>query len=829
MRDTSHRRAWAMPLAIFAFLALSLSGGGALHLRAFRRDLRAQVERELSTIADIKVEQLVAWREQRLREWDDLDEDPFLGRAIAAVARGTSTATADELRATLWAIARRQGATAVELVGADGRTLLSAPGASAPGAEDLELLARARPRGLTVFSGSERASPRLTLVSPFRRAAGAGLVVHFDAERSLTPIVMVWPRPGSSAEPALVRREGDRIVTITRLRYSPGRVEMDPASEPPGPRAVRGETGVVETHDYRGAEVIAALRHVPGSDWYLSNKVDRAEMFAPARLRAEQLAGGVAVILLLSGALLLAWWQALRAEERRRAQTAAQESEKLRLRALLDQVNDIVVVVAEDGAILEANDRALQAYGYAREELVGRPAAALQARPDDWEPDFARACREGAIRFETRHRRKDGSTFPVEFSSRVFAAGGARILLGVGRDMSERQAAEVERLRLQAQLTFADRLASIGTLAAGVAHEINNPLSYLLTNLEYLERQLPPRGPGLEADLATTRDVLDEARDGARRIGEIVRSLRTFSRREREEHGRADLREAAQAAVRMAQAQARPRARLVSELGETPPVTGSEHELAQVVLNLVINAIQAVPEGRPSENEIRVATRTLPDGRVELTVSDTGIGIPSHHLEHVFDPFFTTKPVGEGSGLGLAICHGLVEAMGGTIGVQSAVGRGTTFTVTLAARAEERPAVPAAAAPGATGRRGRLLVVDDEPFVCRSVQRTLEEDHEVVALSDPREALARIQGGERFDLVLLDLVMPGISGMECYEALRQADPALAGRVLFLTGGAFTPNARRFLEENPGRWMEKPFDTGALRRKVAELLEAAPAA
>jgi signal transduction histidine kinase/CheY-like chemotaxis protein len=392
--------------------------------------------------------------------------------------------------------------------------------------------------------------------------------------------------------------------------------------------------------------------------------------------------------------------------------------------------------------------------------------------------------------------------------------------VAVHRDIGDRIRAEAEQRRLQRELVFADRLASIGTLAAGVAHEINNPLSFLLANLEYVRRG--PAAPGADGEDGGPAEALREASEGARRIAEIVRGLRAFGRRDANTSpGPVDVRKAVQAAVSMAQAQARPRARLAVDLADTASVFGREHEVAQVVLNLLINAIQAIPEGRPAENEVRVTTAAR-DGHVELAVRDTGVGIAREHLGRIFDPFFTTKEIGEGSGLGLSICHGIVHGMGGAIAVESDVGKGTLFTV----RFPSAPAVQAQLAlrMSPPRRRGRIFVVDDEELVCAAVRRSLEPDHEVVTACDPRAATDRLAAGEAFDLVLCDLVMPRMSGMECFEELSRRRPEIARRMVFLTGGAFTPRARQFMLDHRPRCLEKPFEPEELRARIADALE-----
>ncbi len=251
----------------------------------------------------------------------------------------------------------------------------------------------------------------------------------------------------------------------------------------------------------------------------------------------------------------------------------------------------------------------------------------------------------------------------------------------------EREVADQERRQaLEARVAFSERLASLGTLAAGIAHEINNPLSYVISNLEYAHCALTRPDHG-DAEPEALASALVESRHGARRIAEIVRTLRTFSRRDRGDGTAAplDLREAVRAATLMASHQIRGRAALDLDLRDVPPVAAPESELAQIVVNLLLNAVQAMParEADPARaHRIRVVTRTQGQSAV-LEVADNGAGIPPETMARIFDPFVTTKPAGEGTGLGLWVCHGIVERLGGRIDVESTVGVGSTFRVRL--------------------------------------------------------------------------------------------------------------------------------------------------
>jgi CheY-like chemotaxis protein len=207
---------------------------------------------------------------------------------------------------------------------------------------------------------------------------------------------------------------------------------------------------------------------------------------------------------------------------------------------------------------------------------------------------------------------------------------------------------------------------------------------------------------------------------------------------------------------------------------------------------------------------------------VVTEVHDSGSGIPQENLSRIFDAFFTTKPVGVGTGLGLSICHRIISGLGGTLEVASEVGKGSVFRVVLPpAKAACLPARQVSVPVPVRSRRGRVLVVDDEPMIATAIGRTLAFDHEVVVSADAADALERILGGERFDVVLCDLMMPQMTGMDLHSALSTHAPDQAERMVFLSGGAFTAAARAFLDEVPNQRLEKPFDTRQLSALVNE--------
>ncbi len=503
--------------------------------------------------------------------------------------------------------------------------------------------------------------------------------------------------------------------------------------------------------------------------------------------------------------------------------------DELRRQALLfENLNDAVVLIDLSGLVLDWNTSAERLFGYSKAEAQGRSYRDLLRIED---PEAAPAPLHSALkRYGRWHRelaavRKDGSQCFSEATVVQLRDPEGRHLasLAVHRDIAERRA-------MQAQLMVASRMASVGTLAAGMAHEINNPLAFINANLVWLRDALEAQRTALgDASFQELDAVVSEARSGIERIGNIVRDLKAFSRVEADETaGPVDVKKVLRFAAKMADKELRQRARVVSELEDVPTVLGSEGRLGQVFLNLLLNAAQAIPDGEALSNEIRIRCLHR-DRTVVVEVSDTGRGIPDELQARIFDPFFTTRPVGEGTGLGLAVCHGIVRGLGGEISVRSEVGRGSTFSVLLPTP------VPADASSGRSGQADadrlgvRVLVVDDEPFICSAIQRLLRRDHRVTAVTSAREALELVSGGERFDVILSDLMMPEMSGEDLVARLRQVAPGQAARVVIMTGGAFTPRSEEFLRSVRLPHLSKPLTLETLRGAIRNALEAADVA
>jgi signal transduction histidine kinase len=389
----------------------------------------------------------------------------------------------------------------------------------------------------------------------------------------------------------------------------------------------------------------------------------------------------------------------------------------------------------------------------------------------------------------------------------------------------------------EARLRHSDRMASIGTMAAGVAHEINNPLAYMIANLDFAAKAIAdvttslagaPRADGGEDPLVdhlrAASTAIDDASGGAARVRKVVADVSRFAQAKDTDRRPVELWDALESAIRLSSHHLQHHAVIVRDPGRAPRVLASTQGLEQVFINLLVNAAQAMPEGRPQANRIHVKTRTDDEGKAVVEIADTGAGITPEIKERIFDPFFTTKPIGLGTGLGLSICHRIISDHGGAIAVESAVGSGTLFRITLPAVPAEKPA-PALAATrrDSPTPRGQFLIVDDDAKVLAMLDRILGQRHDVTLAHDGAEALAVIAAGRRFDLVLCDLMMPKMNGMDLFERVQELAPEQASGFVFLCGGAVTQRATDFLEAHAGQRFDKPFQLHELEAMIAERL------
>lgn len=449
------------------------------------------------------------------------------------------------------------------------------------------------------------------------------------------------------------------------------------------------------------------------------------------------------------------------------------------------------------------SDELFAVLGLAAESYRPGPAAyATALHPDDVSrigTAIDRVRRDGA-RIEIEHRVRTGGKHVRFVRLRAWRSPDQRMLHAMVEDTSS---------------PIAERLQSVGAFAAGVAHEINNPLGLIAANLDLLERERA-------SDTPDTDSLVRDTRHGVQRIDTIVRGLMTFARIEPSHREPLDLNRILEVAIGITLNAIRVRAKLIRNFGELPLVEGNAAQLGQVFVNLLLNAAQAISPGsvpvRGGDHEISVTTRTDLAGNAVIEIRDSGRGIPRGVGARVFEAFVTTRPAGAGDGLGLAVCRNLVTAAGGEISFESEPGR-TVFRVVLPAL--ERPRATVEAPVETCPRRGTVLIVDDEVVFASSLRRLLAREHEVSVAHDGKEALARLRAGERFDVIVSDLMMPGLSGIALYDATFALSAEQAQRFVFLSAGS--AGAPEFLARVTNPWFDKPCDLGALRAAIRRLV------
>jgi PAS domain S-box-containing protein len=503
--------------------------------------------------------------------------------------------------------------------------------------------------------------------------------------------------------------------------------------------------------------------------------------------RIAVIAAACAAAVLL--AAMLAWIITMRREisNRKRVEAELRASER-KHRSLVEQATEGIFLCAPNGRFSEANEALLRMLGYGRDEVLQSQLDAFFIAEDlRQKPIGYEHLRNGDLTFSERClRRKDGSILVAEISARMLPDGE---LLGILRDVTERRKAEADRAALEAQLRESQKMEAIGTLAGGIAHDFNNIIAAILGNadLAYQDAGSDPRA---------ARESLDEIRKAGRRARDVVQQILSFSRRQPTERKLIALAPLIDDSVRLLRAMLPARTAIELDLDpDVPPVLADSTQIQQLLINLATNAMQAM-QGRPGRIRIRLDSVMLdtalvdahpelgqlqqqhPGRAVRLAVADDGIGMDAATLDRIFEPFFTTKPAGEGTGLGLSVVHGIVRAHEGAVMVESAPGKGTTFTTYLPAAVAPMPApVPLASTASSAqmpDQSKHILYLDDDEALVFLVKRLLERrGYRVSAFSNQREALAALRAAPAsFDLVVTDYNMPGMSGLDVAREVR---------------------------------------------------------
>ena len=509
-----------------------------------------------------------------------------------------------------------------------------------------------------------------------------------------------------------------------------------------------------------------------------------------------------------------------KAVERGRLTRALRESEA-RHRLISEHITDGVFLVDTEGRVVFANRRAEELSGYSQAEFGDRSILSLLT-PESLERAEARAAaaRAGATLppfFEAELVRKDGSRIWVEAHDTAIVRDGLVVgRLGVVRDVAERKRAEAELARQRETIYQSEKLAAMGQLLAGVAHELNNPLSVVIGHAAILRNTA-------EASVAERAGKIAQA---AERCARIVKNFLALARQRPLEREPVSLNQIVREGVELVAYQLRvDDVAVVLDLADdVPTLWADSHQLHQVVVNLISNAHHAMRE-TAGPRRLTLHTRTAAGrAQVVLEVADTGPGVAAEHRPRLFEPFFTTKPAGEGTGLGLALCRGVVEEHQGRITLASGEGQGAVFRIELPVEAAElRPPEPPHAAPAAPVRGCTVLVVDDEPEIARMLADMLAGDgHRVETAADGFEALARLDRAV-YDLVLCDLRMPKLDGAGFYREVARRRPELLPRIVFVTGDTLTPESTRFLARAGAPTMTKPLTPDDIHRVTQQVL------
>jgi PAS domain S-box-containing protein len=831
-----------------------------------RNTVKRDVRNQLLTIANIKVTELSEWRTMQLGEAQAILADRMALTLLRRVLAGNASAS-DRAAAYAWmdALCKNLRYADVLLLDPQGKPAL-AIGKRFGSPEHLRRLAKgALQNGSIMLRDFLRDSPfdrvHIGLNLPLRLAPGSAafgvLAFGIDPETYLYPLLETWPVASASGETVLVRRDGNDALFLSRLRSRPNssanfRIPLS-MTNVLAVQAVEGKEGNIEALDADGMPLVAAVRHVPDSPWYLIAKMKKGEVEAPVRRRSLLLGAGAVLLILAVGAFIVLWWRHQQSEfyreryeaevERRaleeRAAQALQESES-RFRTIFEQAAVGMADSSLDARFIRVNQRFCEIMGYSQDELLGLTFREI-THPDDLAQDaelVAQLLRGETSSFavEKRYLRKDGGVVWANLLVSLLRSpsGDPRHFVAIVEDITAQKRAEDDRRNLERQLLQAQKMESVGRLAGGVAHDFNNHLTVINGYCAMLLDEMVPDDP--------LREPVDEILLAGNRAATLTQQLLAFSRKQVAEPRVISLNDVVAEARKMLSRLIGDDVEIITHLDPNlGPVMVDPSQMNQVLVNMAINARDAMPDGG------RIIIETLntdlgdhyaaqhagvePGPYVLLSITDTGIGMTPEVVQHIFEPFFTTKSTGVGTGLGLSTVYGIVKQAGGWIWVYSEPGAGTTFKVYLprAGGATEPLAVPVAATEALRGTE-TVLVVEDQPEVRKLTLAMLEsQGYRLLEAANGSEALLLCeQYPEPIHLLVTDVVMPGMTGRELARLLSALRPSL--KTLYTSGYPANAIAHEGVLDPGVAYLPKPFSPAQLAAKVRDvLLETAPEA
>lgn len=707
-RRNEERRSLAWMVLIFFFLATGIAASAYLSFMNYERQFRAQVDNQLTAIANLKVSGILNWRNERLGDAELLRRSPAFAALTQAYFKNPSDQqTREMLQEWLNGLYIAYEFDRVSLLDINGVERLAAPTtAEVVPSHLIKDAAAVLQSGQVTFMDFHRDEDQntihLALLVPIyeemdiRKPLGV-VVLRINPEIMLYPYLKQWPATTETAETLLVRLEGNSVLFLNPLRFQPDsaltlRIPVT-NTDVLAVKVALGQTGIVEGSDYRGVDVIGAILPVPNTPWYLVARIDKSEVYAPLRARFWQTVLLFAALTAASGAGLLLVWRQQRLrhyhEQIETLDALRLSEEKFKL-AFETSPDAITITRLSDGMFVSVNKGFEQITGYRREEVVGKTSLQINIWKDP--ADRRRVAKELQAHGEVRNHEavflaRSGEIIGLMTAVILELDGGPHILT-ITRDITERKRAEEqlsqytdrleemvdERTRelqhAEEQLIRQERLATLGQLAGSIGHELRNPLGVISNAVFFLKMAWPDANEQIQEYL----DIIEKETQAS---DKIITDLLNFTRIESVD------REAVSVSELIDQTLERhPAPPSVQVTLDMPPGLPRVHvdasHIVQVLGNLVTNAYQAMTNG----GELTLSARPH-DDMIAIAVRDTGSGIPPDHMKRLFEPLFTTKTTG--IGLGLAVSQKLARANGGRIEVQSEAGKGSTFTLFLPA------------------------------------------------------------------------------------------------------------------------------------------------